>query len=275
MPIGSRLPVLRRQRTGGADASAMLVRMKRGLVPCGWICRIGFLLAAVPGASPGAGPDFDTARQQMIRDIEATARYTSDYIGTDTLDARVLEAMARVPRHEFVPAPQRRYAYDNTALPIGADQTISQPYIVALMTDLADVDERSVVLEVGTGSGYQAAVLAELARHVYTIEIVEELGQRAQQTLDRLGYHNVTVRIGDGYHGWREHAPFDAILVTAAPEEVPAPLIEQLKPGGRLVIPVGAQDRVQTLQVLIRDESGAVHTQEVLPVGFVPLTGDH
>jgi protein-L-isoaspartate(D-aspartate) O-methyltransferase len=219
-------------------------------------------------------PTYEEQHREMLRQIEAMAHDTASYIGRERFDARVMRAMAAVPRHEFVPESMRSAAYLNRPLPIGNDQTISQPYIVALMTDLAEVGADSVVLEVGTGSGYQAAVLAEIVREVYTIEIIEELGLTAEQTLERLGYANVHVRIGDGYRGWPERAPFDAILVTAAPESVPLPLIEQLKPGGRLVIPVGRQNAAQTLQVLTRDESGALSVRDVLPVGFVPLTGD-
>jgi protein-L-isoaspartate(D-aspartate) O-methyltransferase len=179
-----------------------------------------------------------------------------------------------VPRHEFVPDEQKRYAYENRPLPIGARQTISQPYIVALMTDLADVTKEDVVLEIGTGSGYQAAVLSELAGRVYTIEIVEMLGQRAANTLERLGYDNVTARVGDGYAGWPDQAPFDVILVTAAPEEVPEPLIEQLAIGGRMVIPVGSEYAVQILKVLTKKEDGLVIVSNVIPVRFVLLTRD-
>ena len=222
-----------------------------------------------------ASAAFDAERKAMIADIRETTRYTSDYTGKKTLDDKVMAAMAKVPRHEFIPENQWPHAYENRPLPIGAGQTISQPYIVALMTDLADIDKDSIVLEVGTGSGYQAAVLGELVNHVYTIEIIEELGLRAKNTLQRLGYTNINVRIGDGYHGWPEHAPFDAILVTAAPEKIPTPLIDQLKPGGRLVIPVGERYGTQQLKVLIKDASGKLIEHDVLPVGFVPLTGDH
>ncbi|MBI4006528.1 MAG: protein-L-isoaspartate(D-aspartate) O-methyltransferase [Gammaproteobacteria bacterium] len=211
----------------------------------------------------------------MIEEINDTVRLTSDYIGKTTLDERVMAVMAKVPRHEFVPDKVKSYAYANRPLPIGEGQTISQPYIVALMTDLAGIDQDSIVLEVGTGSGYQAAVLAELVRHVYTIEIIEELGQQAERDLQRLGYTNVTVKIGDGYHGWAEHAPFDAILVTAAPEEIPEPLIQQLKPGGKLVIPLGSQIGFQSLIVVEKDSAGKIRRRDVLPVGFVPLTGNH
>lgn len=220
--------------------------------------------------------DYGPKREGMIEAIREMAADSHEYTGRATLSPKVIAAMRKVLRHEFVPAGRLRdSAYENRPLPIGEGQTISQPYIVALMTDLAEIDEDSVVLEVGTGSGYQAAVLAELARHVYTIEIIEELGQRAERVLQRLGYSNVTVRIGDGYNGWPVHAPFDAILVTAAPEEIPQSLIDQLAPGGRLVIPVGATNAVQSLLLVRKDAEGHVSKQSVLPVGFVPLTGDH
>jgi protein-L-isoaspartate(D-aspartate) O-methyltransferase len=185
-------------------------------------------------------------------------------------DPRVLEAMRKVPRHEFVPEWIRDRAYDDGALPIGLDQTISQPYIVALMSELAEVGPESRVLEVGTGSGYQAAVLAELAGQVYTIEIVPALAERAAHDLHALGYDRVHTRTGDGWAGWPEEAPFDAILVTAAPDHVPPRLIEQLAPGGRLVIPVGRG--VQSLEVHHRTETG-IEVETVAPVLFVPMTG--
>lgn len=219
--------------------------------------------------------DFSNQRRHMVYEINDMVNYTSEKIGKDALDERVMAAMAKVPRHEFVPDEMKSHAYINSALPIGLGQTISQPYIVALMTDLAQVNQGSRVLEVGTGSGYQAAILAELADHVYTIEIVEPLGLQAQDTLQNLGYKNVSVRIGDGYHGWPEAAPFDAILVTAAVEEVPADLIQQLEPGGRLVIPLGRPSGTQVLSVIRKTTDGSVQKDEVLPVGFVPLTGNH
>jgi protein-L-isoaspartate(D-aspartate) O-methyltransferase len=186
-------------------------------------------------------------------------------------DARVLRAIAKVPRHELVPASERVHAYEDRPLPIGEGQTISQPSIVALMTQLAEIEPEDRVLEIGTGSGYQAAVLAELAREVYTIEIVEPLSKRAQADLERLGYGTkIHFRIGDGYAGWPEAAPFDAIIVTAAPPHVPQPLKEQLKVGGRLVIPVGRDD--QELRVIERTTHGWVQ-QESVPVRFVPMTG--
>jgi protein-L-isoaspartate(D-aspartate) O-methyltransferase len=185
-------------------------------------------------------------------------------------DPAVLDAMRRVPRHRFVPSSERHLAYSDGPLPIGLGQTISQPYIVALMTELAAVDRNAKVLEVGTGSGYQAAVLGELAGSVFTVEIVRELGERSAALLKELGYANVTVRVGDGYDGWAEEAPFDAIVVTAAPEKVPQPLLDQLKVGGRLVIPVGVG--YQELVVITRTEDG-YDRRSTIPVRFVPMTG--
>ena len=219
--------------------------------------------------------DFATQRQRMIHEIEDMVAYTEDFIGKSKLDKQVMDAMATVPRHEYVPDEIKAYAYVNSALPISHGQTISQPYIVALMTDLAAVNKDSQVLEVGTGSGYQAAVLAELVKHVYTIEIIEPLGLQARDRLAQLGYDNITVKIGDGYHGWPEHAPFDAILVTAGAEHVPTSLLEQLKPGGRLVIPLGSRHANQTLTLIEKDSRGEITQHDILPVGFVPLTGDH
>ena len=188
----------------------------------------------------------------------------------DIRSPRVLEAMRRVPRHEFVPASLRRSAYEDSPLPIGHDQTISQPYIVAYMTDALDLDGTERVLEIGTGSGYQAAMLGELAKEVYTIEIVVPLADRARQTLKQLGYKNVHVRTGNGYLGWPEQAPFDRVMVTAAPDDVPPALVEQLKVGGLMAIPVGVG--VQELRILRRTASG-LETLRTLPVRFVPMTG--
>jgi len=207
----------------------------------------------------------------MVEHIAELTRETRLETGRATLSERVMSAMSKVPRHEFVPAWERSSAYADRPLPIGHGQTISQPFIVALMTDLADIRPEDRVLEVGTGCGYQAAVLAELARAVYTVEIVEPLGREAAERLARLGYENVTTKVGDGYQGWREHAPFDAIVVTAAPREVPQPLIDQLKPGGKLVVPVGGQVSVQSLLVLEKASDGSVRRREVLGVRFVPL----
>ena len=208
----------------------------------------------------------------MLRDIEAEVAATRDEIGKRSLDERVMAAIARVPRESFLPLACRFMAFDNGAVPIGHGQTISQPYIVALMTDLLAPRADSVILEVGTGSGYQAAVLAELVRQVYSIEIVEPLARAAVGRLAALGYDNVAVREGDGYHGWSEHAPYDGIIVTAAAPQVPEPLIEQLKPGARLVIPVGAPHDVQTLRVLTKLQDGSCLMRNVLSVAFVPLT---
>ena len=231
------------------------------------------IVTALVGVVPAcAQPSFEEQRAALIEQIEGDVRETRSYTGKASLDESVMRAMARVERHEFIPAEFRGQAYENRPLPIGQGQTISQPYIVALMTDLASVGPDSIVLEVGTGSGYQAAVMAEIVDHVYTIEIVEPLGQQAAATLDRLGYENVTVRVGDGYQGWPEAAPFDAILVTAAPEKVPEPLIQQLKAGGKLVVPVGAEGRTQSLQVLEKEPDGGITTRDVLPVIFVPFT---
>lgn len=217
---------------------------------------------------------FAGERASMIEEISALATYTAAETGRPEIDARVLDALAKVPRHRFVPADQEKYAYRNRPLPIGYGQTISQPYIVALMTDLLDVKPGSRVLEIGTGSGYQAAVLAEMGAEVYTIEIVEPLGVRAEATLAALHYDRVKVRVGDGYHGWEAFAPYDAILVAAAASQVPPPLVEQLKPGGRMVIPVGPSF-VHHLQLLEKAADGSVVSRQVLPVRFVPLTGGH
>ncbi|NJD57264.1 MAG: protein-L-isoaspartate(D-aspartate) O-methyltransferase [Nitrospirae bacterium] len=211
--------------------------------------------------------------QQMLREIDQDALYASSTLGRNFIDKRVMDVMAKVARHEFVPAHLRDSAYLNVPLPIGHGQTISQPFIVALMTDLLETKKGDVVLEIGTGSGYQAAVLSELVKKVYTIEVIKELGESARVRLSRLGYANVEVRVADGYFGWEERAPFDSIIVTAAAGHVPPPLIRQLKPGGRIVIPVGGAYQVQMLMVVTKDASGALKTRQVLPVQFVPLTG--
>jgi len=207
----------------------------------------------------------------MLADIASEVNYTRGMIGREALDERVMQAMGRVPRERFVPTEMRAAAFDNGPLPIGHGQTISQPYIVALMTDLLGTEPSDVVLEIGTGSGYQTAILAELCQHVYSVEVVEALGKAAAERLARLGYKNVSTRIGNGYQGWPEHAPYDRIVVTAAASHIPRPLIEQLKPGGRLVIPVGQPFSYQELRLLNKDASGDTTTRSVLGVAFVPL----
>jgi protein-L-isoaspartate(D-aspartate) O-methyltransferase len=232
------------------------------------------LFPAMIAADAEGQDSYAVQRQAMLDDIAAITRSTRLETGRERLSERVTAAMTKVPRHRFVPADQERYAYDNRPLPIGNGQTISQPFIVALMTDLLDLKPGHKVLEVGTGCGYQAAVLGELAREVYTIEIVEPLAKEAAARLAALGYRNVTARSGDGYQGWPEKAPFDAIIVTAGALDVPPALIEQLKPGGRLVIPVGPQWSGQNLLVIEKDAGGKTTTRNVLAVRFVPLTRD-
>ena len=219
--------------------------------------------------------DCESARQALLREIERDVRDTAEYLSRRELDARVMAAMAVVPRHEFVRPGDRDLAYANRPLPIGHGQTISQPYIVAVMTDLIEPAPGCRALEVGTGSGYQAAVLSLLCEEVYTIEIVEPLGLQARERLARLGYRNVRVRIGDGYYGWPEAAPFDVIVVTAVAGHVPPPLLKQLKPGGRMVLPVGTRFTTQQLVLVHKLADGKVRTRQMLPVSFVPLTGGH
>ena len=208
---------------------------------------------------------------RMMREIIAETAETTAWTGIAALSARTVAALGRVRREAFVPQSERGAAYVNAPLPIGHGQTISQPFIVALMTELAAPGPHDIVLEVGTGSGYQAAVLAELAARVYSIEVVPALAARAEQTLRAEGYHNIVVRVGDGAEGWPEHAPFDAIVVTAAAPEVPPALVAQLKPGGRMVIPVGMPAGEQRLLVVTRDAAGGVSRRDVLGVAFVPL----
>jgi protein-L-isoaspartate(D-aspartate) O-methyltransferase len=199
------------------------------------------------------------------------AMVNEQIVGRDVKNPAVLEAMRRVPRHRFVPASELAYAYRDTPLPIGRGQTISQPYIVALMTELVAPEPSDIVLEVGTGSGYQAAVLAEIVEHVYTIELEPDLARSASHVLRELGYDNVTVRSGDGYAGWPEHAPFDVIIVTAAPDHVPEALTAQLKKGGSMILPVGPVHSIQHLRLIEKDERGELNTREIAPVRFVPM----
>jgi protein-L-isoaspartate(D-aspartate) O-methyltransferase len=230
------------------------------------------LLLLTPTACVGSS-DYAAERESMVHEIERQVIETRFELGTDRLDPNVIAAMRSVPRHEFVPLALRAEAYANRPLPIGAGQTISQPYIVAIMTHLLGVKRGDKVYELGTGSGYQAAVLAEMGVDVYSVEIVPELAARAQETLRRLGYENVSVRAGDGYLGWPEAAPFDGILITAAAEHAPRPLIQQLAPKGRLVIPIGKAGWVQELVVMEKTEAGTLNRRDVLPVRFVPVTG--
>ena len=218
---------------------------------------------------------FRSLRQSMVAEIESDVRATGERIGKKSPGSCVMEAMGRVPRHEFVPEGEKPYAYENRPLPIGFGQTISQPYIVAVMTDLIDVDKEASVLEVGTGSGYQAAILCECVKEVYTIEIIPELGQQAKERFSRLNYGKAEVRLADGYYGWKERAPFDAIIVTAASSVIPPPLIEQLKPKGKMVIPIGSPFMTQQLMLVEKSEDGSIKSRQVLPVLFVPLTGKH
>ena len=211
-------------------------------------------------------------RERMVCGIVELVHQTRHETGCAALSAPVLAALRKVERHRFVPTAQLAQAYDNQPLPIGAGQTISQPFIVALMTELLALKADSKVLEIGTGSGYQAAVLAELAAAVYSIEIVEPLGLEAARALSAAGYQNVHTRVGDGHAGWPQEAPFDAIIVTAAVAEVPQPLLDQLKPGGRLVLPLGASGGAQSLSVIEKDTSGATSLRAVLDVRFVPFT---
>jgi protein-L-isoaspartate(D-aspartate) O-methyltransferase len=217
---------------------------------------------------------FELERQQMIADIESGVAVTRGMTGRNHLDPRVMEAMLRVPREDFVPADIRHAAFRDGALPVGHGQTISQPYIVALMTDLLDLTADSVVLEIGTGTGYQAAILSQLARRVYTIERIPELARTAQQRLAEMDFDNIETRCSDGYLGWPERAPFDGILVAAAAADIPPALLEQLGPGGRMVIPIGLPHRHQELMLITRDRHGKIGSSKILGVAFVPLVED-
>ncbi len=234
--------------------------------------RAAILILAVVAPFAVAQDPYAAARSRMIDAIAGDVRMTRREIGRTALDARVVNALRTIPRHLFVPAELRGAAYENRPLPIGHGQTISQPYIVAIMTELLAVDRNDVVLEVGTGSGYQAAVLSPLVKQVYTVEIVEPLARQAKTRLQSLGYKNVVARHADGYNGWKEAGPFDAIIVTAASTHIPPPLIQQLKPGGRMIIPVGGPFATQSLMLVEKTAAGKVRTRQILPVMFVPLT---
>jgi protein-L-isoaspartate(D-aspartate) O-methyltransferase len=227
---------------------------------CGLLVLVALAAAAAPPPPPRQ--DFAAARQQMV---------SSQIEHRGVTDGRVLQAMQEVPRHLFVPESLREKAYDDSPLPIGEGQTISQPYIVALMTSLLELGPQSRVLEIGTGSGYQAAVLSRLAKEVYSMEILPPLAEQARKNLEAAGCRNVSVRVGDGYKGWPEEAPFDAVVVTAAPEQVPQPLIDQLRVGGRMVIPVGSY--FQNLLLITKTADG-LEKRTILPVRFVPMTGE-
>ncbi len=223
------------------------------------------VLASSCGSEPAPEIDFTAARKRMVEEQLAAP-------GRGIKNRRVIEAMSNVPRHEFVPEAMRRDAYCDGPLPIGYEQTISQPYIVAFMTEYVDPQPTDRVLEIGTGSGYQAAVLSRLVAEVYSVEIIEPLAQRAEADLKRLGFENVKVRAGDGYKGWAEHAPFDVVIVTCAPDHIPEPLVQQLKEGGRMIIPVGPFNNQQLH--LLRKRGGGIVRESVLAVRFVPMTGE-
>jgi protein-L-isoaspartate(D-aspartate) O-methyltransferase len=214
----------------------------------------------------GADP-FETQRRHLVTALRAHVSHAASEIGKGDFDDRVMDAMAKVPRHEFVPVEIQPVAYANVALPIGCGKTISQPFIVAVMTDLLEVKATDSVLEVGTGLGYQAAILAELAGAVYSVEMIEDLAGSAKRRLDRQGYRNIQIKVGNGYHGWSEHAPFDKVMVTAAPDLIPPPLLHQLKFGGRMILPVGLPD-AQRLIVVDKDADGRLTTKELLQVRF-------
>ncbi len=231
----------------------------------GLICLLGDVV-------PGIATEFEEEPIYLQR-RNAMVKQTIEDRGIR--DPKVLEAMLTVPRHEFVPDDLKEYAYEDRPLPIGLGQTISQPYIVAYMTELLELESEAKVLEIGTGSGYQAAILAALVKEVYTIEIFTELGQQAQKCFERLGYDTIQYRVGDGYYGWEEFAPYDGIIVTCAADHIPPPLIKQIKPGGRMVIPVGGVYQVQMLMLVMKDEQGTITVKNLLPVRFVPLLGEH
>ncbi len=237
------------------------------------------VMSAVPTALGQDDESATAARKAMVEVIRAHAQASAEVTGRDELDPRVLEAMTDVPRHEFVPSELKAYSYLDTALPIGHEQSISQPFIIALMIDLGAVEPDDIVFETGTGAGYQAAVLGELAREVYSIEVIQPLAERAARILKRLGYGNVNVKFADGYFGWKETGPFDVILLKEAVDHIPPPLLRQLKPGGRMVLPLGGASKAgdvpasQMLTVIRKEDDGNVSKTPVLPVRFTPLQG--
>ena len=236
---------------------------------------VAFAVVALGLSAALADDEFAGERKALTQELAAHAHDTAGETGRPAFDPRVMSVLATVPRHRFVPASEVHAAYQNRPLPIGYGQTISQPYIVALMTDLMRVQAHDVVLEIGTGSGYQAAILAELGATVCTVEIVEPLAREAAERLRMLGYATVRTRAGDGYYGWEDCGPFDAIIVTAAVSHVPPSLVRQLKPGGRMVIPVGPPFLAQHLMLVEKHTDGTILTRQILPVAFVPLTGRH
>lgn len=231
------------------------------LVGCGAPAEQGTAASPAPTSDPDS--QYDNARRRMVE---------RDLRGRDLTDEKVLAAMARIPRHRFVPEQHRSQAYEDRPLPIGFGQTISQPYMVAVMTQLLELKPGEKVLEIGTGSGYQAAVLAEITPHVYSVEIIEQLAERARDVLQDLGYEQVKTTVGDGYFGWEEHAPYDAIIVTCAPDHIPQPLVSQLRDGGRMVIPIGPPGLYQSLWKIER-KGDQIVSKNVMGVAFVPMTG--
>lgn len=227
------------------------------------------------GAMSWAVEDYQQQREQLVAKISGDVIETRGYTGKQSLNERVMQVLGTLGRHRFVPPNLQSSAYENRPLPIGYGQTISQPYIVALMTDMLEPEAGDVVLEIGTGSGYQAAVLSRLVGQVYTIEIIPELATAAKQRLTRLGFSNIKIKNADGYYGWQEQAPFDAIIVTAASSHIPPPLVHQLKPGGVLIIPVGPAFQVQQLTLVRKSLENEITTRQILPVRFVPFTGEN
>lgn len=256
-----------------SPAEIVSIRRKIGSVRSWTIVAIAFVSLSLAQTACAGPPDYGAQREALVREIQAQVHQTRRELGTDRLDPAVIAALGKVPREEFVPTALRSEAYGNHPLPIGAGQTISQPYIVAVMSHLLKAKPGDRVYELGTGSGYQAAILAEMGAEVYSVEIVPGLAERARSLLEHLGYDKVHVRAGDGYLGWPEAAPFAGIIVTAAAEQVPQPLIDQLATGGRLVMPVGEHGWTQQLVVLEKTARGTLERREVLPVRFVPITG--